>query len=34
MLALGTGSEHATVRALSQQELLEEVQAALTRFLR
>jgi len=34
MLAHGTGSEHATARALSQQELLEEVQTALTRFLR
>ena len=34
VLAHGSGSEHATARTLSQQELLDEVQAALTRFLR
>lgn len=34
MLAHGTGAEHATARAMNQQELLEEVQAALVRFLR
>lgn len=34
VLAHGTGSEHDTARAMSQQELLAEVQTALTRFLR
>jgi DNA-binding FrmR family transcriptional regulator len=34
VLAHGSGSEHVTARTLSQQELLDEVQAALTRFLR
>lgn len=34
VLAHGTGSEHETARALSREELLAEVQVALTRFLR
>lgn len=34
VLAHGTGSEHATARALSREELLAEVQAALRHFLR
>jgi DNA-binding FrmR family transcriptional regulator len=34
VLAHGTGSEHETAREMSQQDLLEEVQTALTRFLR
>jgi len=34
VLAHGSGSEHESARAMSREELLDEVQTALTRFLR
>jgi DNA-binding FrmR family transcriptional regulator len=34
MLAHGTGAEHENARSMNREELLEEVQAALARFLR